>query len=141
MGNTRAQPATVDFAFANFLRNISARFVIHSKMVTKTPLLVAHRGYPARFPENSLEGITAALQAGAAYVELDVQSLADGTLVLFHDPTLLRTTGSTGEIFELTRLRIGAIAPDIEGEDFDGVAFKLSDYRGKVVFLDFWGHW
>jgi hypothetical protein len=32
-------------------------------------------------------------------------------------------------------------APDIAAEDLDGVAFKLSDYRGKIVLLDFWGHW
>ena len=32
-------------------------------------------------------------------------------------------------------------APEIEGNDLDGVAFKLSDYRGKVVVLDFWGDW
>jgi hypothetical protein len=32
-------------------------------------------------------------------------------------------------------------APDIEGADVDGKSFKLSDYRGKVVLLDFWGHW
>jgi thiol-disulfide isomerase/thioredoxin len=31
--------------------------------------------------------------------------------------------------------------PDLAGEDLDGVAFKLSDYRGKVVLLDFWAHW
>jgi hypothetical protein len=36
---------------------------------------------------------------------------------------------------------VGIVAPDIEGTDLDGVAFKLSDYRGKVVFLDFWGDW
>ena len=35
----------------------------------------------------------------------------------------------------------GNVAPDIEGQDLDGVAFKLSDYKGKVVFLDFWGDW
>jgi predicted Zn finger-like uncharacterized protein len=38
-------------------------------------------------------------------------------------------------------LEIGNEAPDIEGEDLDGVPFKLSDYRGKVVMLDFWGNW
>jgi hypothetical protein len=27
------------------------------------------------------------------------------------------------------------------GNDIDGNRFKLSDYRGKVVVLDFWGHW
>ncbi len=45
------------------------------------------------------------------------------------------------ELFDLDHLQIGMVAPDIEGEDEDGVAFKLSDYRGKVVLLDFWGHW
>lgn len=38
-------------------------------------------------------------------------------------------------------INIGQIAQEIDGEDIDGVRFKLSDYRGKVVVLDFWGHW
>ena len=46
-----------------------------------------------------------------------------------------------GDLFEARNLAIGKIAPEIEGEDLDGVAFKLSDYRGKVVVLDFWGNW
>jgi hypothetical protein len=36
---------------------------------------------------------------------------------------------------------VGKPAPEIAGEDIDGKKFKLSDYRGKVVLLDFWGHW
>jgi peroxiredoxin len=39
------------------------------------------------------------------------------------------------------RLQIGMEAPEIVGEDLDGAAFKLSDYRGKVVVVDFWGFW
>lgn len=46
-----------------------------------------------------------------------------------------------GELFELRNLVPGKPAPEIEGEDLNGVAFKLSDYRGKVVMLDFWGYW
>jgi len=46
-----------------------------------------------------------------------------------------------GDLFEIRSLALGMIAPDIEGEDVEGVSFKLSDYRGKVVVLDFWGHW
>jgi len=46
-----------------------------------------------------------------------------------------------GELFELRNLAIGQTAPDIEGEDVDGKKFKLSDYRGKVVVIDFWGDW
>ena len=38
-------------------------------------------------------------------------------------------------------LGIGQVAPDITGGDVDGKAFKLSDYRGKIVVLDFWGDW
>ena len=38
-------------------------------------------------------------------------------------------------------LEVGNLAPEIIGEDIDGKKFKLSDYRGKVVVLDFWGDW
>jgi hypothetical protein len=48
---------------------------------------------------------------------------------------------SRRELFELRHLRIGKVAPEIEGEDLQGVKFKLGDYRGKVVVLDFWGDW
>jgi hypothetical protein len=44
------------------------------------------------------------------------------------------------ELFEIRNLSVGKVAPDIEGEDQDGKRFKLSDYRGKVVLLDFWSH-
>jgi HEAT repeat protein len=46
-----------------------------------------------------------------------------------------------GEIFEIENLSVGKVAPEIEGEDLAGVSFKLSDYLGKVVMLDFWGDW
>lgn len=46
-----------------------------------------------------------------------------------------------GELFEIQNLGIGKAAPEIEGVDAEGVKFKLSDYRGKVVMLDFWGFW
>ena len=36
---------------------------------------------------------------------------------------------------------VGCDSPDIAGIDLDGVEFKLSDYKGKVIFLDFWGDW
>jgi len=44
-------------------------------------------------------------------------------------------------LIEVRKLAIGSAAPEIEGVDVEGVAFKLSDYRGKVVLLDFWGFW
>jgi len=44
-------------------------------------------------------------------------------------------------IVNIKSLKVGKPAPEIENEDTDGAKFKLSDYRGKVVLLDFWGHW
>jgi RNA polymerase sigma factor (sigma-70 family) len=45
------------------------------------------------------------------------------------------------ELLELRRLGVGREAPEIQGEDMDGRPLKLSDYRGKVVVLIFWGTW
>ena len=44
-------------------------------------------------------------------------------------------------LFELEHLQVGMVAPDFESIDENGVKFKVSDYRGKVVVLDFWGTW
>jgi len=43
--------------------------------------------------------------------------------------------------FKVDNLRIGKVAPDFESIDENGAKFKLSDYRGKVVVVDFWGIW
>lgn len=55
------------------------------------------------------------------------------------DPALQGAIDSRINLRE--RLGVGGQAPDIVGVDLDGTDFKLSDYRGKVVFLDFWGDW
>ena len=45
------------------------------------------------------------------------------------------------DLFEIRNLAIGKVAPEVAGEDQDCKPIKLSDYRGKVVVLDFWGYW
>jgi hypothetical protein len=45
------------------------------------------------------------------------------------------------ELFDLRFLSVGKPAPEVEGEDQDGKKFKLSDYKGKVVLLDFWSQY
>ncbi len=81
-------------------------------IATTTPELVAHRGWASRFPENTLEALGAALEAGAGYVEFDVQLSADGVPVLLHDSTLDRTAGAPGCVHDLpwttlARSRVG----------------------------------
>jgi glycerophosphoryl diester phosphodiesterase len=67
------------------------------------PELVAHRGYPLHYPENTLIGIEAAINAGARYIEVDVQLSADRVPVLFHDRNLDRLCRAPGSIHEFTR--------------------------------------
>ena len=55
--------------------------------MTKHPVTVGHRGWPARFPDNTLAGFLAASSV-VDEVELDVRRSEDGKLVLSHDPTL-----------------------------------------------------
>jgi len=50
-------------------------------------------------------------------------------------------TRAKSELFDLRFLSVGQKAPEVEGEDQDGKKFKLSDYKGKVVFLDFWSQY
>jgi glycerophosphoryl diester phosphodiesterase len=56
----------------------------------KRPLIIAHRGFSARYPENTLPAIHAAIHAGADMVEIDIQQTADNQLVVFHDDRLDR---------------------------------------------------
>jgi hypothetical protein len=48
---------------------------------------------------------------------------------------------ASSELNEIRNLGMGKPCPDISGEDIDGKKFKLSDYKGKVVVVDFWGDW
>ena len=56
-------------------------------------MLVAHRGYSGRYPENTLLAYQAAYKHGARYMELDLQLTADAVPVLQHDPSLMRMAG------------------------------------------------
>ena len=63
-----------------------------------TVAIYGHRGYPARFPENSLQGFEYACEHGIDGIETDVQMSADGHLVIMHDERVDRTTDGTGWI-------------------------------------------
>lgn len=79
-------------------------------MLVDPPLLLAHRGWASRYPENSRIGIEAALAAGVPAVELDVQLSADGVPVVIHDVSLQRTAGVSARVSELSARELEAIS-------------------------------
>jgi len=58
-------------------------------------MLIAHRGYSAMYPENT---ITAFRKARSKVVEFDVRKTLDNVPVVIHDRTLDRTTTGTGDV-------------------------------------------
>jgi len=79
----------------------------------KAPWIIGHRGYPAKYPENTLVAFQAAIAAGATMLELDVMLSRDRKLVVIHDATLERTTNGQGKVpdfalAELKRLDAGS---------------------------------
>ncbi len=101
--------------------------------------LVAHRGYAARYPENTLAAVAAALQEGARYVEIDVQFSADRVPVLIHDAELQRATGHKGRVMDLSaeQLRqISAGEPGRFGDRFTGE--HIPTLAELVQFLRGW---
>ncbi len=83
--------------------------------------------------------------AKEAETALEEANAKYGDLVLYRDPRVMKditiADKTAGPLFELRNLAVGKTAPDVVGNDLDGKPFKLSDYRGKVVVLDFWGNW
>ncbi|UZH11914.1 glycerophosphodiester phosphodiesterase family protein [Halomonas sp. BDJS001] len=65
------------------------------------PALIAHRGYSAAAPENTLAAVRAAHEAGATWVELDVQLLGDGTPVIWHDGDVARCSNGRGGLVSM----------------------------------------
>ena len=62
------------------------------------PAVIAHRGYSAITPENTLAAMAAGARAGADWVEIDVATSADGVPYVLHDNTVDRTTAGTGAL-------------------------------------------
>ncbi|NNC23564.1 glycerophosphodiester phosphodiesterase [Salinisphaera sp. USBA-960] len=63
---------------------------------------IAHRGASGHAPEETMQAFEQAVQAGADYLELDVQMTSDGHLVATHDTTIDRTTDGEGKLGEHT---------------------------------------
>jgi glycerophosphoryl diester phosphodiesterase len=75
---------------------------IHKIKHFRPPWIIGHRGYPYKYPENTLAAFQAAVAAGVAMIELDVMLSRDRKLVVIHDDTLERTTNGHGAVRNCT---------------------------------------
>ncbi|MFZ9887064.1 MAG: glycerophosphodiester phosphodiesterase [Myxococcota bacterium] len=73
------------------------------------PLLLAHRGDRAHFPENTVLAVTQALARGADGSEFDVRLSRDGVPVVIHDDTVDRTMHATGPVSSFSSVALGAM--------------------------------
>ena len=82
---------------------------------------VAHRGYSAVAPENTLPALAAGVLAGATFIEFDVRTTADGVPVVIHDPTLDRTTNCSGRVVDKTLAQLRRCRADVLGVPGSGL--------------------
>jgi len=69
--------------------------------------VMAHRGASLHAPENTMAAVQAAIEAGAQWVEIDVQETADGEIVVIHDGDLKRVGGVPLVVAESTARELG----------------------------------
>ena len=95
--------------------------------------MLAHRGLSSAAPENTMAAFCAAADAGARWIETDIDLLADSTPVIIHDTALGRTTDRSGSIYGLRAADLAHVdAGSWFGPDFAGERLPTLE-----AFIDF----
>jgi glycerophosphoryl diester phosphodiesterase len=100
--------------------------------------VTAHRGSSRDAPENTLSAIRSAIGHRADYAEIDVQEIADGRIVLFHDTDFLRVARSARKIWEVEfeearGFDVGRwFSPEFEGERVPTLEEAIEEARGRI---------
>ena len=111
------------------------------------PALVAHRGYAQLFPENTLTALAAAVDAGARFVEFDIQLSKDQVPFLMHDSDLKRTAGVNESVFELNmdelqqisvgeQARLGGRFHDVKPTTLEHACTHLNEWPDVHSFVE-----
>lgn len=101
-------------------------------------LVIGHRGWPKRYPENTLVGFQAAIDLGVDFIELDVHLSKDSHIVVMHDEDVSRTTDGRGSIRQMTLSQIKELdagswhSPKFKGERVPTLEEALELASGKV---------
>ena len=96
----------------------------------KKILVEGHRGFCAKYPENTMIAFKKALEIGVDQLETDVHVTKDGHLVLIHDTTVDRTTNKTGKVCDYTLEEL---------KQLDAGGWKGEAFRGEKIptFIEF----
>jgi glycerophosphoryl diester phosphodiesterase len=101
-------------------------------------MVIAHRGFSGRAPENTMAAFQKAIDIGSDAIEFDVRLSRDSHLVIFHDDTLERTTDGKGKVAdftlkELKRLDAGGwFHSSFAGERIPALKEVLELTRGRL---------
>ena len=84
----------------------------------------AHRGYSAKYPENTMAAFKAALKFNVDGIELDVHETKDGALVVIHDEKVNRTTNGKGYVKDYTLKQI---------KELDAGSWFNKNFKGEKI--------
>ncbi len=111
--------------------------------------IIAHRGASMAAPENTLAAVSAAIEQGAEWVEIDVQETSDGHLAVIHDRDLMKIAGNgmqvgQSELASLQKIDIGSrFGPDFATQRIPELEQVLAIAKGNigvVIELKYYGH-
>jgi glycerophosphoryl diester phosphodiesterase len=106
--------------------------------INRTIEITGHRGSKVRAPENTLSALRQAVAEGADYAEIDVQTTADGEVVLLHDADLRRVASVSRRLRdinyrELKDIDVGSwFAPEFSSERIPTLQEAIDLARGRI---------
>ncbi|CBW26231.1 putative phosphodiesterase [Halobacteriovorax marinus SJ] len=100
-------------------------------------LMLGHRGAKGERPENTIDGITYALNLGLKAIEIDIHLSADNRLVVIHDDTVDRTTNASGAVAKMDSEQLRALdAGNGEKIPFLEEVVDLLDQYSFTLFIE-----
>jgi glycerophosphoryl diester phosphodiesterase len=140
-GRARRYPAGTVLALS--LLAFAVAFAAPAADQTRRVVAIAHRGEHLHHPENTIPAFEEAIRVGADFIEVDVQTTADGKLVLSHDGTVDRCTNGKGRVAEMTFEQVEALDAGVKsGPEFAGTKIPTFDQaldlaHGKIgIYVD-----
>lgn len=97
--------------------------------------LIGHRGYSARYPENTLLSFKKAIEVGCTGIELDVRLTKDNKVVVIHDKNLERTTNGKGLVNDYTLKELKKLDAG-KGERIPALEEVLAEIEGIKLLIE-----